>query len=203
VNCRADNLSDTELALQSQAGSMAAFEELVRRYEHRIYGFALRCCGTEADAADIAQETFVKAFQGIARFDPVQNFRPWLFAIARHTIIDRHRVAGPAPAELPELIEADNPAEQLARADDQLEIWRLAGRRLPPEQFQALWLRYVEDLSVREIARVLRKTATHVKVLLFRARKTLARELCAPARRPGPIPARPLGLALPGPEQPL
>jgi len=156
---------------------MAAFEQLVRRYEHRVYGFALRCGGNPAEASEVTQETFVKAYQALAGFDARRGFKPWLLTIARRKIIDRYRVAEPAPAELPELIELDNPAEQLARHDDRVEIWRLAELHLPAVQYQVLWLHYVEDLSVRDIARVLQRTATHVKVLLFRARKTLARHL--------------------------
>ena len=58
-------------------------------------------------------------------------------------------------------------------------MWELARRRLPETQFQALWLRYVEDLSVAGIAQALRKTRTHIRVLLFRARAALGRELKA------------------------
>ena len=74
-------------------------------------------------------------------------------------------------------------------------MWGLARRALPGPQFQTLWLRYAEDMSVAGIAQVLRKTQTHVKVLLFRARRVLARELRAgqvsdlPSRRVASEPA--------------
>ena len=63
------SFSDEELARQTQAGSLTAFEELVYRYEHRIYAFVIQCCHNEADASEVTQDTFVRAFQGIARFD--------------------------------------------------------------------------------------------------------------------------------------
>jgi RNA polymerase sigma-70 factor (ECF subfamily) len=69
------------------------------------------------------------------------------------------------------------PAEALARQEDTNAVWALVARHLPTAQFDALWLRYVEDMTVDEIARVLDKTRTHIKVLLFRARKTLAARL--------------------------
>ena len=200
-----DNLmtSDEELARQSQAGSMAAFEELVRRYERRIYTFAARCGGA-GDASEVTQDTFVRAYEALGDFDARRSFGAWLFTIARRKCIDRHRLSGPVLVEVPELVELDNPAEQLAREEDEAAIWNRAARLLPPPQYEALWLRYAEEMSVVEISRVLRKTKTHVKVLLFRARKTLIRHLGAKARRGAPVPAaQPLGLAIPGREQSL
>ena len=80
---------------------------------------------------------------------------------------------------MPEPQDNNDPSELLARREEGQSLWGLARRRLPEAQFQALWLRYAEDLSVAGIAQVLHKTQTHVKVLLFRARQVLARELKA------------------------
>ena len=172
--------SDEELARQSQAGSLTAFEELVYRYEGRIYGFISNACHNAADAGDVTQDTFVRAFQAIGQFDCGRGFGPWLFTIARRKCIDHHRSAPSAADEpMPELSDNDDPAELLARQEERQSLWGLARRRLPESQFQALWLRYAEDMSVAGVAQVLRRTQTHVKVLLFRARRVLARELKA------------------------
>jgi RNA polymerase sigma-70 factor (ECF subfamily) len=80
---------------------------------------------------------------------------------------------------MPEPQDDNDPAELMARREEGQSLWGLARRRLPEAQFQALWLRYAEDMSVAGVAQVLRKTQTHVKVLLFRARRTLACELKA------------------------
>ena len=71
--------------------------------------------------------------------------------------------------------EADenDPSELLARREAERDLWQLAKRVLPQLQFDALWLRCAEDMSVADVARVLCRTQTHVKVLLFRARKRL------------------------------
>lgn len=193
--------SDEELARQAQAGSLEAFEQLVYRYEGRIYGFISHAGWREVDVREITQDTFVRAFQAIAQYDDGRPFSAWLFTIARRKCIDHHRSAPRlAETQAEEPSDPDNPAEVLAREEDRQELWRLARRRLPESQFQALWLRYVEDLSVAEIAGVLRRTQTHVKVLLFRARYTLGCELgrTAPAslresaalrpQRPSPLP---------------
>jgi len=170
-------LPDEELARQSQDGSLTAFEELVRRYEGRIFAFATHGCGPGADAAGITQDTFVRAFRAIGQFDPRRGFGSWLFGIARNRCADHHRAAVPeiSVEQPPDLPDADDPAELLARREEIQDIWRLARRCLPAVQFQAIWLRYAEDMSLAEIARALNKTQTHVKVLLFRARQALIR----------------------------
>ena len=171
-------LPETELVRQSQAGSLAAFEQLVYRYEHRIHAFVFQCCHNRADACEVTQETFERAFRAIAQFDPRHAFASWLNTIARRKCIDHYRAAPPrADHPAPEPEDHDDPAELLARQEDRKELWDTARRRLPTAQFQALWLRYVEDLDVAQIAQALRKTCTHVKVLLFRARQALAGEL--------------------------
>ena len=174
------SLTEQELARETQAGSLAAFEELVYRYEGRIYGFVANVCGNDTDAREVTQDTFVRAFQAIAQFDSERGFAPWLFTIARRKCHDLHRAAPPPTVEpVPELSDEADPAELLARQEERQILWDLARRRLPGLQFQALWLKYAEEMNVADIAQVLRKTQTHAKVLLFRARQALGRELRA------------------------
>jgi RNA polymerase sigma-70 factor (ECF subfamily) len=161
---------------------MEAFEELVLRYEQRIYAFACQSCRNGMDAAEITQETFVKAYRAIAQFDSRRTFAPWLFTIARRKCVDHFRSIRPTSNESePELTDTNDPSELLARQDERRHLWSLARRILPGAQFDALWLHYVEDMNLSEIARVLRRPQTYIKVLLFRARKALAERL-KPAR---------------------
>jgi RNA polymerase sigma-70 factor (ECF subfamily) len=171
--------SDEDLARQTQAGSMTAFEELVLRYERRIYGFVAQSCRNGMDATEITQETFVKAYQAISQFNSKRTFAPWLFAIARRKCVDYFRATPQTSNDdsTPELPDTDDPAEILASHEERQHLWNLARRVLPESQFHALWLRYVDDMSVAEISRVLRRPQAYIKVLLFRARKTLARKL--------------------------
>ena len=170
--------SDEELARQSQDGDLAAFEELVRRYENRIYAFLFQSCGHATDAREATQDTFVRAFEAISRFDPGRPFAAWLFTIARRKGIDCFRARIPdGGQDAPDQIDPDDPAELLARRDEARDLWRRARSGLPEIQFQALWLRYAEDMDIAQISGVLGKTQTHIKVLLFRARNTLAGEL--------------------------
>jgi RNA polymerase sigma-70 factor, ECF subfamily len=173
--------SDEELARQTQEGSLAAFEELVYRYEGRVYGYIVNWCRHGPDAREVTQDIFVRAFQAIAGFNSRHGFAPWLFTIARRKCIDHHRAAPPTASDesIPDLLDNNDPSELLAQHEDRQDLWNLARRSLPETQFQALWLKYAEDMSVAGIAQVLRKTQTHVKVLLFRARQALGRELKA------------------------
>ena len=86
-------LSDEQLARESQAGSLEAFEELVSRYQQRVFGFVFRSCSCAGDAREITQDTFVKAYQALGQYDPTKPFAAWLFTIARRKCIDRHRSA--------------------------------------------------------------------------------------------------------------
>ena len=170
--------SDEDLARQAQAGSLAAFEELVSRYERRIHGFVLQFCPNAADAAELTQETFVKAFRNLARYSSRHPFAGWLFTIARHNCIDHHRAAPPASAgPVPDCPGEGDPAATLTAQEDRDTLWALARRVLPAAQFQALWLSYAADMQVREIAAAMNRTCTHIKVMLFRARRTLRRAL--------------------------
>jgi len=168
-------LSDGELARQTQAGSLPAFDELVRRHQDRVFRFVRQSCRADADAAEITQETFIRAFRVVNRYDPTRPFHAWLLGIARHKTLDYHR-AYPAAIEAAavEAGTADDPGEELARVEEHHALWRLARLHLSETQFQALWLRYVEDLDLADTARVLGKTVTHTKVILFRARQILA-----------------------------
>ncbi|HWQ93635.1 MAG TPA: sigma-70 family RNA polymerase sigma factor [Clostridia bacterium] len=176
------SLMDEEVARLAQAGSQTAFEELVSRYERRVFALVNQSCSNQADACELTQDTFVKAYRALERYDPRLCFRTWLFTIARRICIDHYRDQGPVADEsLPELVQVEDPAELLARREEQRDLWKLAREKLSEAQFHALWFRYTEGMDVAEVARVLKKTRTHVKVLLFRARQTLARELEAGA----------------------
>jgi RNA polymerase sigma-70 factor (ECF subfamily) len=149
--------TDEELASQAQAGSLSSFEELVYRYEARIYRFVRNSCRNESDAQEVTQDTFVSAFRNIGQFDLNRSFATWLFAIARHKCIDRHRanrvVIGEQTAEL--LDEDDPSLFQTTRCGK--DLWhRRAG--VAGAAVSIRWLRYAEDMNVRDIARVLHKT---------------------------------------------
>lgn len=173
----AAELTSEELAASCRDGSLEGFEKLVERFEARIYNFLARHIGNAHDAQDLTQETFVRAWRGIGRFDPTRDFATWLFVIARRTAANHFR-SRRQHDELSEEFACENsgPATNAEAADESAALWR-AARQLKPRHYEALWLRYAENFSVAETARVMGLTVIHTKVILHRARHELADRL--------------------------
>jgi RNA polymerase sigma-70 factor (ECF subfamily) len=170
--------SDEAIARQAQAGLLSGFEELVRRYEIRIHRFVAGRCRDGRDAQEVTQDVFVAAYRGLPRFDARRSFATWLFTIARRKCIDHFRARRPDAEDLPpERADTNDPVVLLVQRESESDVWRLARSVLTEMQFDALWLRYAEDMVVADVARVMKRTRTHVKVLLFRARMRLEAEL--------------------------
>ena len=164
---------------RAQAGDPEAFGDIVRRHTDRVYQLLWRWTGNRADAEDLTQETFVRAYASLGRLDPARPFLPWLYTIARRAAASHWRRARPVEPltdDLPEPSTPETPATHMEGIEGADAIWERA-RRLKPKQYQALWLRFGEGLSVAETARVLGITRLHVRVLLHRARAALTSQL--------------------------
>jgi RNA polymerase sigma-70 factor (ECF subfamily) len=170
-------LSSEQLAEQCKAGCRDSFASLVERYEKRIFHFIHQFARNPHDAEDLTQETFLKVYKGIHRYEPGYAFTTWLFTIAKRVAISHFR-SSKSFEELPEDAETDleDPAAVLEKKDEQVSLWQLA-RNLKPNQYEALWLRYGEGFSIAEVARIMSTNQIHVKVLLHRARGQLAKSL--------------------------
>jgi RNA polymerase sigma-70 factor (ECF subfamily) len=169
--------SDEELAVLAQRDHVAAFAELVTRFETRLFNFLLRRTGSSSVAEDIAQDAFVRAWERIGNYDPTWRFSTWIFTIASRMAVTAHRRRRPTgPFEVAERVGRRDPdmghAEHVAREGSRL--WCLAEQVLGDDQHTALWLRYAEDMTIGEIAQVTGRTQVGVRVTLFRARQRLA-----------------------------
>ncbi|MEM7012822.1 MAG: sigma-70 family RNA polymerase sigma factor [Verrucomicrobiota bacterium] len=181
--------SDEELALETQGGSLSAFDEIVRRHESAIFRFVRSRVRQSNDAEDIAQQTFVKAYQKINQFKFRYRFAPWLFTIARRLTIEHFRKNGGAGGtEAPEEFETKLPSDEIEAHESHRELWRQIRDLVPEQTATALWLKYEEQLSVAEIAKVIGRTTAHTKVILHRARKQLAEQLKIEQSIPTPPP---------------
>ena len=169
------------LVTRCRDGDEEAFARLVEVCSARLFNFLLRFAGNVHDAEDLAQETFLKAYRNFARFDVTRPFLPWLFTIARRTALNHLRAVRPTEELSEEVVAGESSSgvpdgagatEALAARDDSDRLWHLA-RRLKPNQYQALWLRYGEGLELTEVASVMRTNALYVRVLLHRARRAL------------------------------
>lgn len=174
---------DLLLAKQAREGSSAAFGTLVYRYHARVFAFLLTLTRHRQDAEDLTQETFVRAWKKFHRYDPAQPLLPWLFTLARRQSIAALRRARPLPPDLPQ-------PEASPSDDAALWLWEVAKRELTSDAYSAVWLHYREDLPVKKVAEILGKREGAVKVLLHRARKTLAKAMKSrPPELPHPTPA--------------
>ncbi len=197
---------EAELVTELQCGSDAAFDWLVTHYHAPVYSLIFGVIGDSADAADVTQEVFLKAFRGIRGFRRGSSLKTWLYRIAlrealnqrrwwwRHrrqqTSIDAGSDAQHAPLELEDL--AASPFDQLATREVQAVVHRAL--RAVPEVFRsAVILRDLEGLSYEEVAEVLEVSVGTVKSRILRGRRALREvlePLWAPARQPAtPAPA--------------
>jgi RNA polymerase sigma-70 factor (ECF subfamily) len=165
--------SDEELMLAVARGDLAAFEQLVARYQGVAWGVAYRFSGNRTEAEDIAQEAFLRLLSAAERYRPISSFRTFFCRIVTRLAMDFAEKKRPRTAGLAEFPSATpSGAETLAVGDRAVAMDR-ALAALPPNQRAAVVLRYYENLGYREIAESLGTSAKAVERLLARARATL------------------------------
>jgi RNA polymerase sigma-70 factor (ECF subfamily) len=162
-----------------------AFEALYRKYLAQVYSFALYELRNVQAAEDVTAQVFMRALTGLHGFreqaePPHSSFRVWLFQIARNTLSNekrRTRRHPEAPIQLADMMPAtDDVAREVAARDELARAWE-AIDRLPEVGRRAVVLRFMHEMSTREIAEVLGKTDGSVRVLIHRAVRRLARQL--------------------------
>lgn len=170
--------SDADLVRRIHLGEAVLFGVLVERYRLRLFRFASRILYSRHDAEDACQNTFVKVWRHLRRYDCSRAFSTWIFTIAYRescTLLARRRHE---ESTLPEIVDDTAGVDDTAtQRDDIHHVWQTARRMLAPKIHHLLWLHYGEDMPLGEIARVTGRTLVSVKVSLFRARQKLAREL--------------------------
>ena len=160
-------------ALPTGSVDRATFAALVEEHQGRLRGFLYRYTRNKQDAEDLTQDTFVKAYRNFHRYDSRYSFATWLYTIARRTAYNHFRDRKPTePMEYELAANDDTPDEEVSQHDESAWVWE-ATKRLKPAFREALTLKYIEDLSVEEIARIMGKTQTNIKIILFRARNQL------------------------------
>ena len=169
-------ITDEKLVEESLAGSALAFSELVERYQERLLRYLMTRATNRADAEDAVQDTFISAYRYLHSFNPKWRFSTWIYRIAirnaarqpRDEVYDVDTVADDAAAD---------PLEECIVDSDRANVWQTAKRLLNQDAYAAMWLRYVEDMSIKEVARALDKKQSWAKVTLLRGRRALSAEL--------------------------
>jgi RNA polymerase sigma-70 factor (ECF subfamily) len=165
-------LDEPTLIRHAANGDAAAWEALMRLHQEPVFRLAYLLLGDPDDAADIAQDSFLRAWKYLKRFDAARPFRPWLLSITANLARNRRRSAGRYFAALMRAFR-DEPTsvrieEKSAQNLEAHELWR-AVRILNPADQQIIYLRYFLELSVDETAQVLQVAEGTVKSRLNRA----------------------------------
>ena len=165
---------DASLIADCLQGRMNAFDEIVRLHTPRVFNYVLHMTRHRQDAEDITQQAFIKAYTHLASFDPTRSFIAWLLTIARRTALNHFRSAKNfEPVAEETATQEPTPDRQFEKRDQLDTLWAQARRVLSEREFEILWLRYAEDMSLEDTARIAGITQTHTKIIAFRARQRL------------------------------
>jgi RNA polymerase sigma-70 factor (ECF subfamily) len=169
-------VTETDFILQARRGEPEAWEALTRLHQQPVFRLAYLLLGDPDDAQDIAQETFLRAYYALKRFDPDRPLRPWLLSIASNLASNRRRSVGRYFAALQRFARQSPPEEDTSLPQDDAQILWSAVRRLKPVFQQVIFLRYFLELNEADTAAALGVPAGTVKSRQHRALETL-REL--------------------------
>jgi RNA polymerase sigma-70 factor (ECF subfamily) len=183
------NYVETRLAKLSRGGDRRAFAELVELYKDKIYHLGYRMLNQKQEAEDIVQETFLRVYTNLDRYDENQKFSTWIYRIATNLCIDRLRKRKPSfsidaemmdgeGTDLHAMLASDDagPDEELILSETQHNI-REAIQTLPDKYKTVVILRYLHDMSLQEISDVLDMPVTTIKTRVHRGREFLRKRL--------------------------
>ena len=179
---RAAEPEEAELVKRAGQGDHDAYELLMRRHEQAAFRAAFLIVGSAADAEDVAQEAFVKAFRALGRFRAGAPFRPWLLRIVGNEARNHRRASGRRDFHqfravmLEPVGPEDTPDEQLLRGEERRRLLATVSR-LPPGERTAVVARYLVGLSEAEAAALLRVPRATLKMRAWRGLQRLRREL--------------------------
>ncbi len=176
-----DSATDAEVIARVLDGDTERFAILVDRYQDEFARYAKYMTGSEDDAADVIQESLVRAYRSLRRCKDRANFKGWLFRIVSnqcktHLARRRRRLVGPLSEEAADVASSDDPSADAEAGDVRRKVHQ-ALQALPTDQREALVLKYVEGLSLPEMAEILSASVAALKMRLLRARRELLAKL--------------------------
>ena len=193
-NAQSHGVDDAVLAVNAQKGDRDAFARLVERYQGRIYGFIYQFFRNEDLAAELTQETFLRVYRFIKRYDPERKFSTWIYSIAKNICIDEQRklkrdrsisIEDLPPGALvakSDSAHLKNPADISLHLEERM-LMEESIALLPEKYRAAIILCYFQELSYQEIADILDLSLNLVKVRIFRAKKRLLEIIKARAEK--------------------
>jgi RNA polymerase sigma-70 factor (ECF subfamily) len=171
--------------LAARGGDPRAFANLVRQVQRPVYGLCLRLLNHEAEASEVAQESFLRAYQHLHKYDLGRPFDLWVMAIARNLCLDllrrRGRVSAQSVDELGDVLPSGAPSlEEAAISRQERLSLEAALATLSPTDREVLALYYVQKRTTKEIAEVLGVAPGTIMARLFRAREKLRERMTPP-----------------------
>ena len=183
--------ADEDLVLQSQNGSKSAFEGLVRNHQQMVHALTFRMTGSPADAEDLAQETFLRAYEQIGSFNERAKFSTWLYSIAVHACLNWRRDEArrfQAYTHCAEEVRAQSAQAGITAPENEMvQRTQAALLKLPAKQRAAIVLTVYDGLNHAEAAKVLRCPETTVSWRVFAAKRKLKRWLTAKTELAGRV----------------
>lgn len=183
------NVIENRLARMALKGDQQAFAELVDLYQDKLYHMAYRMLSNRQEAEDVVQDTFLRVYKNLDRFDETLKFSTWIYRIATNLCIDRLRKRKQTyslDAESQDyegldgysMIPSDDrtPESELILSDTQ-RIIHQAMESLPPKYKTVMMLRYIQDLSLQEVGDILGMPVTTIKTRVHRGREFLRKKL--------------------------
>jgi RNA polymerase sigma-70 factor (ECF subfamily) len=171
--------SDRDLVERTRRGEVETFGELVRRYQQSVFNVCYRMLGERTAAEDLAQESFIRAYEKLGTFDVERPFGPWIRKLAVNLCLNRLQKKSVVSYPLDDERDGSgwvDPEKQLEKAERSTAV-RQAISALPAHYRAVIELRHFQELSYAEIANQLGIKLSDVKSHLFRARKSLSKKL--------------------------
>jgi RNA polymerase sigma-70 factor, ECF subfamily len=192
-----DRQDDGQVVRAVLSGDTSAYDALVERYQRPIFNLMVRMTGSSEDALDLAQDTFVRAYEKLHQFRQDQRFFPWLYTIGTNHARNFLRQVRNLPGALDDVASTEADPESLSDPEERLH-WQLDGQRLrhalealPADYREALILHYHEELSMSEVAQALQLSVSGAKMRVHRGirrlREILVSEDGQETMRPGAI----------------
>jgi RNA polymerase sigma factor (sigma-70 family) len=168
---------DELLVVRCQLGERTAFDEMVQRWHEPLGRFVRRLVGNDEAAKDVTQDIWLRVLRGVGRLSDGSKLRPWLFSIARRSLMDRLRAQYATPVEQDFDVTAVPIVPPASDLGEEMAVMQHELARLPIIEREVLELFYLQELSLGEVAEALDVPVGTVKSRLFRARHMLRRGL--------------------------
>jgi RNA polymerase sigma-70 factor (ECF subfamily) len=179
---------DQALITKTLTGDKKAFEELMRKYEKKIFSFVIRMVRNEEVAIDLTQDFFIKVFNVLDKYNFEYKFSTWAYRICYNLVIDHIRKNQAQVSSLDdesisakdmlssENVNSDDGFKNMSREETRVYVWRLV-ELIPPKYRELILLRYIQDLKYEEIAEITALPVGTIKNRIFKAKEILKLEM--------------------------